>query len=315
MKIGETKKIFEKKEEYLAILDDRYILTKKIGKGATSVIYMGCDSYEEEERYYAFKISSNIEMIENEAKFLSIIPPNKNTITYYSKHSDAKMIKKSKKTKIVNYIQLQYLQNGSLFDFIYYPKKGFGENFTRLILRGLLNALEHIQRVNIAHLDIKTENIMIDDEFNILFADFGFASKNSNSITTFRGTEGYVPPEVYAKEEFNGIFADIFSLGVVLFVVVTGQMPFRTATPNDPYYKMLMGGEYDEFWGKRNIKVSQNFKALFNMMISFDPSTRPSISEIIRSKWMIEGNYSQDNYKVFKEELEKRKRIIRTKKD
>ena len=314
MKIGEIEKIFDKKE-YIAILDDRYILTKKIGKGATSVIYMGCDSYEEEEKYYAFKISSNIEMIENEAKFLSIIPPNKNTITYYSKHSDAKMVKKSKKTKIVNYIQLQYLQNGSLFDYIYYPKKGFGENFTRLILRGLLNALDHIQRVNIAHLDIKTENIMIDDAFNILIADFGFASKNSNSITTFRGTEGYVPPEVYAKEEFNGIFADIFALGVVLFVVVTGQMPFKTATPNDSYYKMLMGGEYEEFWGKRNIKLSENFKVLFNMMISFIPSTRPSISEIIRSKWMIEGNYSQDNYKVFKEELEKRKRIIRSKKD
>ena len=99
MKIGENEKIFDKKE-YISILDDRYILTKKIGKGATSVIYMGYDSYEEEEKYYAFKISPNIEMIENEAKFLSIIPPNKNTITYYSKHSDAKMVKKTKKTKI-----------------------------------------------------------------------------------------------------------------------------------------------------------------------------------------------------------------------
>jgi serine/threonine protein kinase len=78
---------------------------------------------------------------------------------------------------------------------------------------------------------------------------------------------------------------------VTLFVLVTGCLPFKMAVPNDSLYQYFVKSDYVEFWRKRNVNVSPFFMELFDNMVAFDYSQRPSISEIRESPWMKEINW------------------------
>jgi serine/threonine protein kinase len=75
------------------------------------------------------------------------------------------------------------------------------------------------------------ENILLDADFNIKIADFGFAAKlrEKNKMTTKLGTHGYMAPEFYEKESYDGKTVDIFALGVALFTIYSGFQPFKVA--------------------------------------------------------------------------------------
>lgn len=301
------------KEAPIAFLDSKFALSIKIGKGATSTVYLGTESNSPTK--FAFKTSKEPSIIANEYNILSQIPSNKFIISPLSIGYNKTLYKtKTSNNKNINYIQLPYYPHGSLFDYIFYPKKSLGENFSRIILRNLLNAISSIHSANIAHLDIKCENILIDDDFNPIIVDFGFAEKDTGFLTEFRGTEGFAAPEIYTKLPFNGRSCDIFALGVVMFIVVTGEMPFRSSNRSDGFYSMLIENDYESFWRKRRVKVSENFKSLFNMMVALNPTQRPSIEEILRCKWMVEGDYSAENTKVMHTEMSRRFKLITLKK-
>ena len=124
----------------------------------------------------------------------------------------------------------------------------------------------------------------------------------------------YAAPELHFKVPYNGIANDIFSLGVIMFVLVTGCLPFRMDIPNDPFYCSIVKGDYEMFWKKQHFKLSESFMKLFNNMIAFDPIQRPSIAEIKESEWLCEGNYSIDNYYNLRKECIKRHSLIQKKK-
>ena len=95
-----------------------------------------------------------------------------------------------------------------------------------------------------------------------------------------------------------------------MFIVVTGEMPFRSSNRSDGFYSMLIENDYESFWRKRRVKVSENFKSLFNMMVALNPTQRPPIEEILRCKWMVEGDYSAENTKVMHTEMSRRFKLI-----
>ena len=146
-------------------------------------------------------------------------------------------------------------------------------------------------------------------DYTLKYVDFGFATEKSfGYLTSYLGTPSYAAPELHMKRPSLGVFEDIFSLGVTLFITVTGYLPFSLPMPNDPLYHYISIGDYFNFWRKRNIKVSQSFMELFNNLIAFDPSQRPSISEIRNSKWMKEMNW--ELLPLLKQEFMKREEII-----
>lgn len=84
------------------------------------------------------------------------------------------------------------------------------------------------------HRDIKLENILVDKNMNLKLADFGFAAnKNIDQLSTFRGTQSYMAPEIRQGKIYDGRQTDIFSFGVVLFTIVVGYFPFSTADMKD----------------------------------------------------------------------------------
>ena len=117
-------------------------------------------------------------------------------------------------------------------------------------------------------------------------------TESQGLLNNFLGSPIYAAPELLLMQPYYGKSEDIFSLGITLFVLVTGMLPFKLALPNDSLYKYIARGDYVEFWkSKLPFDLSTSFMELFDNMIAFDFSQRPSISEIRQSAWMKEINW------------------------
>jgi serine/threonine protein kinase len=91
--------------------------------------------------------------------------------------------------------------------------------------------------VGVVHRDLKLDNILVNDKMEIKVTDFGFSTHNNNNLPIYAGTFPFMAPEVTSRASYDGIAADIFSLGVIMFVMVTGNYPFQKANEKDRYYK------------------------------------------------------------------------------
>ena len=117
-----------------------------------------------------------------------------------------------------------------------------GENSGRYFISQLLDVLYNLHSNGIVHRDLKLENILLDNNLNLKVCDFGFAtSKHVNKLKSFRGTYTYMAPEIKEGKEYDGTKADIFSTGVVLFIIVQGIFPF-TGAKQDEYYNLIKKG-------------------------------------------------------------------------
>ena len=211
------------------------------------------------------------------------------------------------------YYVIDFFSKQNLFYYITI-RDGFSETHAKVIFKKILEAIKYCHDRNICHLDIKPGNIMLDNKFDPVILDYGFATefrdKNNEikKLKKYKGTEEYECPEILEKKEFSGEKADIFSLGVVLFNLVIGNNGFGTSNIKDPYYSKIIEGEqtenYDNYWNiikvatHKEKKLSQDFKDLYLEMVAYNPEKRPTIDEILnKSKWLNEINILNDENK------------------
>ena len=200
-----------------------------------------------------------------------------------------------------HYMIMEYSAGPLLFD-IHHKIGALGEQIGFFFAAQLLDCLEYLQARGVAHRDIKLENILLDGAMNLKLADFGFAAdKNIDKLSKCWGTRSYMAPEILAKKQYNGHSADIFSTGVVLFILTVGYIPFRAATPSDRYFHLLCHGQRDknglvtEYWNhfaatrskcpNQPPPLSTSFKSLLQHILAPEPHLRPSLREIKRSAW------------------------------
>jgi serine/threonine protein kinase len=298
----------------MGILNSEYYLIKKIGSGSSGLVYLSYSIYDKNipKTLYATKImvkpEPNNSILDNSKINYLEKMNHKNIIKVYG-HGFGVLQTSPGITQKVYYIIMEYLDQGSLLSQLT-DNMGFGEDFGRLIFAQLLDGLEVIHNSNVVHRDIKLENIMLGNDYTLKYVDFGFATEKSNGyLTTYLGTPNYAAPELHMKRPYLGVYEDIFSLGVTLFITVTGYLPFILPLPNDPLYHYIYDVDYINYWRKRRIKVSPSFMELFDNLIAFDPTQRPSISEIKNSKWMKEINW--DLFPLLKQEFMRREDINR----
>ena len=123
-----------------------------------------------------------------------------------------------------------FAENGDLFDYIKVSGALPLPVFKSYAVQ-ILEAIRALHTADVCHMDIKLENIVLDSNFDIKLIDLGFACPVSGNYGSgysyeFKGTENYISPEMYVGKKYSPIVADIFSLGVLLFILYTGVQPF-----------------------------------------------------------------------------------------
>jgi calcium-dependent protein kinase len=194
------------------------------------------------------------------------------------------------------YLVQELCTGGELFDQIYQQEEGFSEQKCASIIRQLLSAVLYLHNKGIMHRDIKPENILIDSKSNLSSSSNflrlkGFynavqVKKGVDKIVTHdsSGTSYYVAPEVLMNEYHFA--SDVWSVGVILYILLTGQIPFNGQNDKQIVRKVRLGNL--NFNIRELESVSSECRAFLKLLLTYDHERRLSAQEALMHPWLLE---------------------------
>eukprot|EP00267_Zea_mays_P044282 XP_020396469.1 CBL-interacting protein kinase 31 isoform X1 [Zea mays] len=185
------------------------------------------------------------------------------------------------------YIVLEFVMGGELHDIIATSGR-LKEDEARRYFQQLINAVDYCHSRGVYHRDLKLENLLLDVAGNLKISDFGLSAlsdqvKNDGLLHTTCGTPNYVAPEVIDDKGYDGALADLWSCGVILFVMLAGCLPFEDDNMAS-LYKKISGAQFTcPSW------FSAGAKRLINRILDPNPSTRITIPQVLKDPWFRKG--------------------------
>ncbi|XP_028453839.1 maternal embryonic leucine zipper kinase [Perca flavescens] len=182
------------------------------------------------------------------------------------------------------FMVLEYCPGGELFDYII-AKDRLSEEETRVFFRQIVSAMAYVHSQGYAHRDLKPENLLIDEDHNLKLIDFGLCAKPKGGLgfelKTCCGSPAYAAPELIQGKAYIGSEADVWSMGVLLFALLCGYLPFDDDNCMVLYRKITRGTYENPRW------LSPGSVLLLNQMMQMEPKRRLSVRHLLDHPWVM----------------------------
>ncbi len=192
---------------------------------------------------------------------------------------------------VVHSLVIEMLEGGELLSFA--QKRPLTEDELRYYGLQVLDAIEYLHRRGFAHMDLKSDNILLDSTLTVAkIVDFGFATRTGHHAhgDSIKGTAEYIAPEVINMLPHDPMKADIFSLGVTFHTLATGTFPcISKCVQSDPVYRLLCEKKFGEFWKRtaQNVtaELGEDLRELLQCMLHPSMYYRPNVEQVKTHRW------------------------------
>eukprot|EP00117_Sycon_ciliatum_P011891 scpid68531/ scgid13168/ Serine/threonine-protein kinase SIK3; Salt-inducible kinase 3; Serine/threonine-protein kinase QSK len=264
-----------------------YTVDKKIGSGNFANVFKGTHTITKDvvaikaidkEALTKVNAKENVLKLRREIEIMKKVV-HRNIVRLYQVIEDKRYM----------YLVTEYASGGEIFDFIVtrgrLPEQEAGKKFHQLAI-----AVQHLHDMGIVHRDIKAENVLLDEQLNVKLADFGFSNHydGKEKLKTWCGSPPYAAPELFSGTPYYGPEVDIWSLGVVLYVLVCGVLPFEGDNITQLKQRVMQGTFRIPYF------MTMSCEQLVRSMLKRDPKKRPNIREVLMHEWMKPARESPD---------------------
>uniref|UniRef100_UPI0037E968C7 serine/threonine-protein kinase MARK1 n=1 Tax=Semicossyphus pulcher TaxID=241346 RepID=UPI0037E968C7 len=193
------------------------------------------------------------------------------------------------------YLVMEYASGGEVFDYLVAHGR-MKEKEARAKFRQIVSAVEYCHQKRIVHRDLKAENLLLDADMNIKIADFGFSNEFTlgSKLDTFCGSPPYAAPELFQGKKYDGPEVDVWSLGVILYTLVSGSLPFDGQNLKELRERVLRGKYRIPFY------MSTDCENLLKKLLVLNPGKRGSLQQVMKDRWMNVG-YEEKELKSYNE--------------
>ncbi|XP_045579474.1 MAP/microtubule affinity-regulating kinase 3 isoform X3 [Salmo salar] len=193
------------------------------------------------------------------------------------------------------YLVMEYASGGEVFDYLVAHGR-MKEKEARAKFRQIVSAVQYCHQKHIVHRDLKAENLLLDADMNIKIADFGFSNEFTmgNKLDTFCGSPPYAAPELFQGKKYDGPEVDVWSLGVILYTLVSGSLPFDGQNLKELRERVLRGKYRIPFY------MSTDCENLLKRFLVLNPAKRGTLEQIMKDRWINAGS-EEDELKPFVE--------------
>ncbi|XP_077420381.1 MAP/microtubule affinity-regulating kinase 3a isoform X12 [Vanacampus margaritifer] len=193
------------------------------------------------------------------------------------------------------YLVMEYASGGEVFDYLVAHGR-MKEKEARAKFRQIVSAVQYCHQKHIVHRDLKAENLLLDADMNIKIADFGFSNEFTmgNKLDTFCGSPPYAAPELFQGKKYDGPEVDVWSLGVILYTLVSGSLPFDGQNLKELRERVLRGKYRIPFY------MSTDCENLLKRFLVLNPAKRGTLEQIMKDRW-INAGFEEDELKPYVE--------------
>lgn len=264
-----------------------YRLMKTIGKGNFAKVKLG--QHRQTGREVAIKIidktqlnPTSLQKLFREVRIMKIL-----------NHPNIVKLFEVIETEKTLYLVMEYASGGEVFDYLVAHGR-MKEKEARAKFRQIVSAVQYCHQKHIVHRDLKAENLLLDADMNIKIADFGFSNEFTvgGKLDTFCGSPPYAAPELFQGKKYDGPEVDVWSLGVILYTLVSGSLPFDGQNLKELRERVLRGKYRIPFY------MSTDCENLLKRFLVLNPGKRGTLEQIMKDRWINTG-FDEEALKPF----------------